>query len=106
MISCIAPDCDFAVSTHDPSLTQKLPADVDDERAKRIVIDHINNDHPGLHVEIACAHDFQHLEFFTTTTKPPDGVEVEVKLERKQCSRCAQFEVSADEREGDDGEAD
>ena len=80
-VRCIFPDCDI------------IAVDDDVEKAKREIVDHINQAHDEAHVICACAHDMQHVEDFDATTKDARGREISIPHERLQCSRCGQFEV-------------
>lgn len=79
-LSCLFPDCDVSVAV-----------DFDDiERAKRIVIDHINHDHDEAHVLIGCVHQNEHIEYVDEEVLTPQGKFV-LHRERLQCVRCQDF---------------
>jgi len=97
------PDCEFTANTAKlaPGESVDLDTGPDEERNKRIVIDHINLTHDEAHVITPCAHDFQHLEDFEATTRDgTTGVELTLPQERLQCARCMQFEVREREYTG------
>ncbi len=74
---CLVPECEFATV-----------GDPDTERAKRIVVDHINGTHPESNVVIPCIHELTHIGTEKRPTRDAKGEAITVEIEIYECVRC------------------
>ena len=82
LIACLFPDCERTFSSG------TLETD------KRLVVNHINDEHDTAHAIIACAHSIPTSERIETKTTSADGEQVTVTHLRGQCERCGDILVA------------